>query len=285
MKAITELRRQGKTETTYIKQKKQVPLITYPLLENTGIVKHGMTTRAGGVSKGHFSTLNLSTNRGDDPEAVNENYLRVCEELGISKDQILVSAQTHTTNVKLIDQAEYEKQKAEGNHLRDVDGLVTNLSGICLMTFYADCVPLFFVDPVKKAIGLSHSGWRGTAGKIGKVTIELMQQYYDTNPADLCVAIGPSICIDCYEVSQDVAEVFKKEFPKKLWNILMKEKENGKFQLNLWEANRQILLAAGIPDEQIAMPDLCTCCNHELLFSHRASEGKRGNLAALLYLI
>ena len=167
---------------------------------------------------------------------------------------------------------------------QDVDGLVTDVPGICLVTFYADCVPLFFVDPVKKAIGLSHSGWRGTVGKIGKVTVEKMTELYGTDPKDVVAAVGPSICQDCYEVSKDVVEQFRENYDEKYWEKLFYEKENGKYQLNLWEANRIVLQEAGIPKEQIAVTNICTCCNSELLFSHRASQGKRGNLGAFLML-
>jgi YfiH family protein len=165
---------------------------------------------------------------------------------------------------------------------KEIDGLITNVPGIVLVTFYADCVPLYFVDPVKRAIGLSHSGWRGTVGRMGAVTVQRMHETFGSHPADIHAAIGPSICQDCYEVSEDVIEEFKKAFREEQFPSLFYKKENGKFQLNLWEANRQILLEAGIPSGQISLPNLCTCCNPRLLFSHRASKGKRGNLAAFL---
>ena len=163
-----------------------------------------------------------------------------------------------------------------------MDGLVTNIPGICLTTFYADCVPLFFVDPVKRVIGLSHSGWRGTVGKIGKSTVEKMQEEYGSNPKDILAAIGPSICQDCYEVSEDVIEEFKKAFDGEQWRDLFYRKENGKYQLNLWKANEYVFLEAGIQKEHMAVSNVCTCCNDEVFFSHRASCGRRGNLAAFL---
>ena len=160
--------------------------------------------------------------------------------------------------------------------------MITNVPGLVLATFYADCVPLYFVDPVHHAIGLSHSGWRGTAAKIGKVTVEKMNEEYGTDPKDIYSAIGPSICQNCYEVSEDVIFEFQKSFEKKYWDLLFYKKENGKYQLNLWEANRIIMLEAGVKEEHISMPGICTCCNPEFLFSHRASHGKRGNLGAFL---
>ena len=118
--------------------------------------------------------------------------------------------------------------------------MITNVPGVVLATYYADCVPLYFVDPVHHAIGLSHSGWRGTVGKIGKVTIEKMHQEFGSDPAELLTAIGPSICQDCYEVSEDVILEFQNAFNEKYWNRLFYKKDNGKYQLNLWEANRII---------------------------------------------
>ena len=196
-----------------------VPFLSYPMLEETGIVHHGFSTKLGGVSKGCWATMNISTTRGDDPE--------------------------------------------------DVE---------------ADCVPLYFVDPVKKAIGLSHSGWRGTVGKIGKVTVELMQKTYGSDPKDILAAIGPSICQDCYEVSEDVIVKFQKSFEEKYWPELFYQKENGKYQLNLWKANELVFEEAGILKKHIAVTNVCTHCNPDILFSHRTTGNKRGNLSAFLAL-
>ena len=165
----------------------------------------------------------------------------------------------------------------------DVDGLITNISGITLATFYADCVPLYFVDPVHHAIGLSHSGWRGTVARMGKCTLEAMHREYGTAAADVYCAIGPSICQDCYEISEDVAVQFENAFSGHESEILI-NKENGKYQLDLWKANEIVLREAGVKPEHLAVADVCTCCNPELLFSHRASHGKRGNLGAFLSL-
>ena len=146
----------------------------------------------------------------------------------------------------------------------------------------ADGGPRFFVDPVHHAIGLSHSGWRGTVHKMGQVTIEHMKRAFGTCPQDLYCAIGPSICQSCYEVSEDVAEQFLESFGTS--ERLCEKKDHGKYQLNLWEANRQVLLRAGVAESRLQITDLCTCCNHYNLFSHRYSNGKRGNLAAFLTL-
>ena len=256
-----------------------VPYLAYPLLEKTGVVRHGFSTRLGGVSTGHCATMNISTTRGDDPAAVEENRRRIAKAIGVRAEDMTYTNQTHTTNVAVVE------AKDRGKRFMETDGMVTNVPGICLVTFYADCVPLFFVDPVHRAIGLSHSGWRGTVGKMGKVTIERMREEYGTDPAQVVAAVGPSICQDCYEVSVDVIEKFRENFDKDLWPELFYEKADGKYQLNLWRANQAVLAEAGVPRENIAVTNLCTHCNPDILFSHRSTGTARGNLSAFLALI
>lgn len=260
------------------------PYLEYPLFQNTGIVKHGFSTRLGGVSEGYFSSLNLSFTRGDNEEAVRENFRRIGDAIGVKCEDMVFSQQTHTTNVRVVTDEDRGMGIMRPRSYTDVDGLVTNVPGICLVTFFADCVPLYFVDPVKKVIGLSHSGWRGTVGKIGKVTVELMEKQFGSDPADILAAVGPSICQDCYEVSEDVIDQFKEHFDEKVWPELFYGKENGKFQLNLWKANELIFLEAGIKKDHIAVTNLCTHCNSDLLYSHRTTGNKRGNLCAFLAL-
>ncbi len=256
-----------------------VPYLAYPLLEKTGVVRHGFSTRLGGVSTGHCATMNISTTRGDDPAAVEENRRRIAKAIGVRAENMTYTNQTHTTNVAVVE------AKDRGKRFMETDGMVTNVPEICLVTFYADCVPLFFVDPVHRAIGLSHSGWRGTVGKMGKVTVERMRKEYGTDPAQVVAAIGPSICQDCYEVSEDVIEKFRENFDKALWPELFYEKADGKYQLNLWRANQAVLAEAGVPRENIAVTNLCTHCNPDILFSHRSTGTARGNLSAFLALI
>lgn len=256
-----------------------VPYLAYPLLEKTGAVRHGFSTRLGGVSTGHCATMNISTTRGDDPAAVEENRRRIAKAIGVRAEDMTYTNQTHTTNVAVVE------AKDRGKRFMETDGMVTNVPEICLVTFYADCVPLFFVDPVHRAIGLSHSGWRGTVGKMGKVTIERMREEYGTDPAQVVAAVGPSICQDCYEVSVDVIEKFRENFDKDLWPELFYEKADGKYQLNLWRANQAVLTEAGVQGENIAVTNLCTHCNPDILFSHRSTGTARGNLSAFLALI
>lgn len=268
-----------------IKENKGVTYLTYPALEELSGFVHAFSTRLGGVSEGIYSSMNLSFTRGDDEYSVMENYRRLADAVGFSVENIVTSDQTHTANVRVITEADRGNGITKPRPYTDVDGMITNVPGLVLATFYADCVPLYFIDPVRKAIGLSHSGWRGTAAHIGAVTVRKMQEEYGSLPEDIYGAIGPSICQECYEVSEDVILEFQKTFPEQSWRDLFYRKENGKYQLNLWEANRQIMLEAGLIEEHISLPGLCTCCNPEFLFSHRASRGKRGNLGAFLGII
>ena len=265
---------------------RDLEFLTFDKIEETNLVSHGFSTRLGGVSKEHLGTMNLSFTRGDDPECVLENYRRMAEVLNVDLDRMAASDQTHTTNVRMVTEEDAGKGILIPKDYRDVDGLITNIPGMTLVTFYADCVPLYFVDPVHKAIGLSHSGWRGTVEKMGKATLDAMKDAYGTNPEDVIAGIGPSICQDCYEVSEDVAMAFEKALPGRddVFRKGRLTEEGQKYQLDLWKANEYILIEAGVLPQNIQKPGICTCCNPEYLFSHRASQGKRGNLAAFLCL-
>ncbi|MCF0132861.1 MAG: peptidoglycan editing factor PgeF [Blautia sp.] len=265
-----------------VHEKNQVVYLTYPSLEALPGFVHAFSTRLGGVSTGIYSSMNLSFGRGDDEEKVYENYRRFARAAGFAFDSIVTSQQTHTTNVRVVTEEDRGKGIVCPRDYEEVDGLITNVPGLVLATFYADCVPLYFVDPVHKAVGLSHSGWRGTVSKMGEVTVRKMQETYGSKPEEMYAAIGPSICQNCYEVSEDVILQFAEAFQEEEQERLYYRKDNGKYQLNLWEANRMILQNAGILADRIAMPGICTCCNPEFLFSHRASQGKRGNLGAFL---
>ena len=260
-----------------------LPYLSFSSYEALPYIRHMFTTREGGVSKDIYESLNLSFTRGDDETAVLENYRRVAQALGTSIDHIVTSDQTHTTNVRPVGKEDLGKGITRPRDYKDVDGMITDQPGVLLATFYADCVPLYFVDPVHKAIGLSHSGWRGTVGRIGQATVEAMERSFGSQPKDLLCAIGPSICQDCYEVSRDVAEAFIFAFPTHEKEILQAG-AIGKYQLDLWKANEIVLTEAGVLKEHIDLAGLCTCCNSSILFSHRASKGKRGNLGAFLML-
>lgn len=215
-----------------VREKNGVTFLAYPAFENLPEIIHCFSTRLGGVSEGIFSSMNLSFTRGDNENAVKENYRRLGAAVVFAPEDVVSSDQTHTTNVRLVGAEDRGNGITRPRTFHDTDGMITNVPGVVLATYYADCVPLYFVDPVHHAIGLSHSGWRGTVGKIGKVTIEKMHQEFGSDPAELLTAIGPSICQDCYEVSEDVILEFQNAFNEKYWNRLFYKKDNGKYQLN-----------------------------------------------------
>lgn len=264
------------------KEKNGVMWLSCTGLEQAEGLVQGFSTRIGGVSEGYLSSMNLSFSRGDREENVRENFRRIADAIGFAPEDLVFSQQTHTTNVRVVDERDRGKGFSRPLDYTDVDGLVTNVPGLVLATFYADCVPLYFVDPVKRAIGLSHSGWRGTVHKIGKMTVQTMADCYGSRPENILAVIGPSICQQCYEVTGDVIREFQRFYRAECQDQLYYRKENGRYQLNLWRANEIVMEEAGILPGHIYTTDLCTCCNPGLLYSHRASGGKRGNLAAFL---
>ena len=283
MRQINWKKAEGRSEAE-LREQAGVPFFVFPSIEKTGAVVHGFSTRLGGVSEGIFSSMNVSFTRGDREEAVRENYRRLGAAMGFSCENLVCTDQTHTVNLRVVTEEDRGKGFVCPKDYTDIDGLVTDVPGLVLAAFYADCVPLYLVDPVRRCIGLSHAGWRGTVGKIGKKTVELMREQYGSRPEDLVAAIGPSICQSCYEVSKDVIEKFQEAFDERFWPELFYEKGGGKYQLNLWRANELGFLEAGVRAEGIAAAGVCTCCNPGLLFSHRASRGRRGNLGAFLML-
>lgn len=282
--------------------------LTAPNLAAQAFITHLFTTRMGGVSSGELASLNLSYSRGDDPANVDENFARVAQALHVSVRDMVFTDQTHTSNVRVVTEKDRGKGITHKRDYQDIDGLVTNVPGIVLCAFFADCVPIYLVDPVHRAIGLVHSGWRGTAASIAQAALDRMGDVYGTKPEQVLAAVGPSICRECYEVGGDVAEAFSDAFgipaadfkestdSKEPADFMESEdslesgdniqifyrKPDGEFQLDLWRANELVLLKAGLPRENIFVTDICTCCNPQLLFSHRASMGRRGNLGAFL---
>ena len=262
-----------------------VPFLSFRALEETGMVANGFSTRLGGASKGKFATMNFSYSRGDDPADVLENFTRMADTLGVERDRMVVSYQTHTVNVRRVTRADQGKGVIKERDYRDVDGLITDVPGITLVTFYADCVPLYLVDTKRRAIGLSHSGWRGTVKRMGQATMEAMKEAFGTRPEDLIVCIGPSICQDCFEVGEEVVGEFKAAFDVAYWQELYRTNgKQGKYQLDLWKANEIIFREAGVKEECIHTANVCTMCNSNYLFSHRRTGEERGNLAAFLCL-
>ncbi|MEW6276088.1 MAG: peptidoglycan editing factor PgeF [Bacillota bacterium] len=265
-------------------QKYGVYYLTIDSFSRTGLVVHAFTTRRGGVSGGPYAGLNMSFRVGDRPENVLINRLSICRALGAEPADLVAAAQVHGDGVARVTAEHRGKGAAEAESaLPATDALITNEPGVFLSSYHADCVPVFLLDPVQKAIGVVHAGWKGTALKIAARTVEAMQQSFGTRPRNCLAGIGPAIGPCCYEVDEPVFSRFQYAFAD-CWPALFTPVALGRWYLNLWEANRRALLEAGLQEERITAANLCTSCRQDLFFSHRASGGKTGRMAALLML-
>jgi polyphenol oxidase len=262
-------------------QENIVSYLEFEAFKKQSWLTHAFSTRLGGVSCGCFASMNLGFGRGDDA-AVAENYRRLGKAVGFDWTKVVLSHQTHTTNVRLVTKEDAGKGTVRERDYTDVDGLITNEPGLPLVTFYADCVPLYFADLKNKAIGLSHSGWRGTVGRMGEQTLKAMHEAFGTNPQDVIAAVGPSICGECFEVGPEVVAEFANAFSKEQMKLLCHAGNGDRSYIDLWKANRIVLEEAGIPEQNISVTNLCTRCNPDLLYSHRIMGAQRGNLAAVL---
>lgn len=286
---VLKLWEKAKTEECYLEHVDSVPVIRFHAFDGIDFINAAFSTRFGGVSTGDFATLNLGFGRGDSEKNVSENYRLFCESIGVCTEHLVLSDQVHQTEIAVVTEEDTCKEKI-AKKLQGIDGLMTDRANVCLATSYADCVPLFFADPVRRVVAASHSGWRGTAAKIGEKTVNQMQEQFGCETKDIIAVIGPSICQDCYEVSQDVIDAMGKRYTKEQMPEIAfcSSKDTAgqkKYQLNLWKANALQLKEAGLLAKHIHISGICTCCNSKLLFSHRASHGKRGNLNGFISLI
>ncbi len=271
-----------KSKTLKINQKGDLIYITFPNMEGENITA-AFTTRMGGVSTGKFASMNMGFYSGDDKNTVLENYKILFGALKLDYKKAVLSHQTHTDNIKIVIENDIGKGIVKERDFSDIDGLITNIKGVTLVTQYADCVPLLFYDPQKQVVATSHAGWKGTVLEIGLKTVNKMTEAFGCNPENIKAAVGPSIGKCCYEVDDPVANKIK-AIPYLDLNKLLLDKGSGKYMLDLRETNKQILIKAGIKKENICVSDICTCCNSHFLHSHRATLGNRGNLAAIITL-
>lgn len=262
----------------------ETPFLTYNRLSRISFIRHAFSTRLGGVSEGEFNSMNLSFGRGDADENVHENYRRICKAAGFEYDSLVASKQIHETIVRKVTAENRGVGIYKPVDIPSVDALVTNDPDVTLVTYYADCTPVFFVDTKTHAIGLAHAGWRGTVGEISRNAVEKMTFEFNTDPEDLVCAIGPVIGKCCYEVGADCADEFVKLFGADS-PVITKGAKADKFMIDLALANKLILLKAGVKEENIVISDLCTQCSSDLLWSHRATAGKRGTMSAFMQII
>lgn len=275
--------------TYTIHDKAGLKYINVDRFSELSMIKHGISTRIGGVSSGYYESLNLGLMTEDSKENVKENYRRICEAIGVDDHSLVRIFQTHNEHIKVVDDSFKSHALEIPDHMYDFDGLMTNVPGVTLVTTYADCVPLMFLDPIKKVIAMSHAGWRGTVKQIGVKTVRKMAEEYGSKPKDILVAIGPSIGPDHFEVGQEVYDSFDKAFNRDIMGKIAQESLNmghleHRYKINLWEANRLPLLEAGIDNNHITVIGLCTMCRQDLFFSHRASKGIRGSMVAMMAL-
>jgi len=242
-------------------------------------IPNGISTRMGGVSNGYFSTMNLGLSTTDSKEHIRENFRRFCKETNTNYNNLVLTDQTHNTNIKIITKEDAGKGLIKQLDYNDIDGLITNEKDLPISVVFADCLPVLFYDKKRKVIGVAHSGWKGTEGNISKKMIETFKTQYNSDPKDILVCIGPSIMECCYEVDDTVADKFQKDYPE-----YITKKENDKYMLSLQDICKKQLLNCDIEKENITVTDLCTMCNKDHLFSHRGSSGKRGLGCAILSL-
>ena len=247
--------------------------------EKTGLVRHCFTTRHGGVSKNEYESMNLRMNHDDDNKNVLTNFKIICDEIGINYENLVFSNQTHDDIIYDISELDLGNGITKPNKLKSADGLICAKPNIPLVTFYADCVPLFFLDKKERVIALSHSGWKGTVKNIAQKTILKMINDYNSKPENILCAIGPSIGECHFEVGDEVADIFKS-----LPGGVVKQYGN-KYHVNLQSTITNQLIASNIPKSNITNANICTFCNSDMLFSHRKTGGKRGSLAAIMQLI
>ena len=259
----------------YIKHVKngELEYIQFEHFNKTGLVSHCITTRKGGVSTGDFESLNLKCNLGDDEKNVTRNRQIIYKELKFNLDAVVTSPQVHGEIVEIVDGSILDYS--------DADGFITNKPGVCLATFYADCVPLLFLDPVQRVIANSHAGWRGTVAKIGQKTVKKMSDQFGCRPKDILVGIGPSIGQCCFEINTEVAERFRENFDD--YNDISIQKGD-KYYIDLWKANKSQLEEKGIPEKNVCISEICTVCNKEQLFSYRGNNGKTGRFGSFIQL-
>ena len=263
-----------------------LPMVESPLFQRETELQHGFSTRKGGVSKEHLASLNLSFSVEDAKENVLENFRRIGECFGKTPEDFVLSKQSHETKVLKVGTKDRGKGITKDRDYEGIDALITDEKGIILSCFSADCVPILFYDPIHKAVGACHSGWRGTKGKILQNVVEEMRKHFTSNPAEILIAIGPSICKEQYVVSEDLALSFLEDYPDLGEDTAspIQRISKDKFQLDLWDLNRRIALDCGIKEEHISISGYCTMENPELFFSHRYRQGKRGLQGAFICL-
>ena len=241
---------------------------------------HGFSTRLGGVSQGYLASLNLrgSGPSGDSQENIEENYRRLCKALDLPVERIVLSHQVHRDQVRVVTEADAGKGLWCPRDY-DADALITAVPNLPLAVFSADCIVILLFDPVRRAMGAVHAGWRGTALGILRKTVEEMARTFGTDPADLWAAIGPGIGTCCFETHDDVPQAMRESLGDRAEPFITPR--GTKWTVDLKGINRFWLEQSGVPARQIEISPLCTACRTDLFWSHRRMGNARGVQCAI----
>ena len=251
--------------------------------EAAGGVAHGFSTRLGGVSEGIYATLNLGMNRGDAPDRVRENYRRFCAAIGADMGNIVCASQVHGDTVRTVTAADLGIGLDEPEPWQ-ADGLVTDIPGVTLAVYSADCLPILLYDPVRRVVGAVHAGWRGTALGIAAKAVERMVDCYGCDRLDILAAVGPGISKCCFETHEDVPNAMTEAMGAAALSSI-EVLPTGKIHVDLKGLNAKRLESAGLAPEHIAVSADCTCCLPEKYWSHRYTHGERGSQAAMIAIV
>lgn len=250
---------------------------------------HGVSTRLGGVSEGHLASLNLGFTVGDDPEKVWRNREIFARHLSQESLTWLLSM-NHGSEVAVVNEKPVvpSERTVRPPTLYSADACITDRPGVPLSLTVADCVPVLFHDPVRRAVGVAHAGWRGTVARIVGKTVVAMRERYGSRPEDVRVGIGPSIGPEAFEVGEEVLREFARAFPAnpeiRLPHRDPEAHRQGKGFVDLWSANEAAALEVGVLKENVEIGGWCTVSHPELFFSHRRDQGRSGRLIAAIIL-
>lgn len=254
--------------------------VKIPGMEECRELVSGFTTRFGGVSEGPFASLNMNFFRDDPRENVAENFRLFSQDTGVAMENMVLSRQVHGVDILRVTEEHKGMGITRERSYGPVDGLATDIPGIMLVTYYADCVPIYLYDPAKRAICLSHSGWRGTLSDMAGASVSAMTKWFGSDPGDIRASLGPHIGLCCFEVDGELAEAFFIAFPQSAGSA--RDCGGGKWRLDLGSIIRESLVKHGINAAHIRDSGICTKCCHDIFFSHRGSGGLAGTGAAYL---
>ena len=254
-----------------------IKLLQFTCFEKTGVVRHALSTRHGGVSTGEAATMNFGFNRKDTAENIKENFRRLLTAVDMNYENVVLPNQTHSDVVHVVTMEDAGKGLHKTSDIKGVDALITNVPNIPICVFHADCMPILFLDVKNKAIGIAHSGWKSTVLNIASKTVEAMRDNYRSDPMDIICAVGPSIGSCHFEVDEDVAALFGTDF-----TVARRKEKN---HVDLWGVVKKQLVDAGISEQNIAMSSICTVCNKDIYYSYRGDNHKTGSMISVMEIV